>query len=148
MSNTKEIIKILDKIDTMESIGKISIKSDEFVIKVLKNAPDSVAEPQYPTFETAALLTTPTTTTPTTTTNADSGIATAGQIKFARDLIGKVFSNDERAASDFLAYALEIPLADVPDMDSWENTMTKTMVSDILDRLEPMWKSNRRQDGR
>lgn len=143
MSNTKEIIKILDKIDKMESIGKISIKSDEFVIKVLKNAPDSVAKPQYPTFETAALLTTP-----TTTTNADSGIATAGQIKFARDLIGKVFSNDERAASDFLAYALEIPLADVPDMDSWENTMTKTMVSDILDRLEPMWKSNRRQDGR
>jgi len=31
----------------------------------------------------------------------------------------------------------------VPDIETWEGNMTKDMVSDILDRLEPLWKSKR-----
>ena len=78
----------------------------------------------------------------------DHSIATAGQIKFARDLVSKVFAGDDRAAMEFLAHALQLPLSEVPDINEWDNNLSKDMVSEILDRLEPLWKNNRRQDGR
>ena len=76
------------------------------------------------------------------TTN-DNSIATDGQIKFTRDLVQKVFGSDERAAIDFMAHALEIPMDEIPDMESWETTLARQMAGVLLDRLEVMYKGDK-----
>ena len=138
---TKDIMKVLDKIDDMKTITEVELDLGEVKISVKRSlmADEPVSEPVYPAFEkasTSSALSTP-------MENQDPNIATPGQIKFARDLVFKVFGNDERAAIDFLAHSLDLPLAEVPEMNTWETTMTKDMVSMILDRLEPMWKRGR-----
>ncbi len=138
---TKDILKVLDKIDEMQTITEVKLDLGEVRISVKRSisTDEPVSEPEYPAFEkasTSSALATP-------IANQDPNIATPGQIKFARDLVSKVFGNDERAAIDFLAHSLDLPLAEVPEMSTWESTMTKDMVSIILDRLEPMWKRGR-----
>lgn len=142
---SKEIIEILNTIDELKTITDVNIDVGDISISVKRSlAPsDSVEEPILPVFTKAsapATLAVPMTT--------DHSIATAGQIKFARDLVGKVFAGDDRAAMEFLAHALQLPLSEVPDITEWDNNLSKDMVSEILDRLEPLWKNNRRQDGR
>mgnify|MGYP001216449729 FL=1 len=142
---SKEIIEILNTIDELRTITDVNIDFGDISISVKRAlAPsDSVEEPILPVFTKAsapAALAAPMTT--------DHSIATAGQIKFARDLVSKVFAGDDRAAMEFLAHALQLPLSEVPDINEWDNNLSKDMVSEILDRLEPLWKSNRRQDGR
>ena len=70
--------------------------------------------------------------------NAAPGMASEFQIKYARDLIRKVFGNDESAGLDFLAHTLEMLLEDVPDIDTWDTALTIGMVSSIIDALQPM----------
>jgi hypothetical protein len=138
---TKDVLKVLEEIDNMQTITEVELDFGEVKISVKRSlvADEPASEPEYPAFEkasTSSALSTP-------MTNQDPNIATPGQIKFARDLVFKVFGNDERAAIDFLAHSLDLPLAEVPEMNTWESTMTKDMVSMILDRLEPMWKRGR-----
>ena len=142
---SKEIIEILNTIDELRTITDVNIDIGDISISVKRtlSSSDSVEEPILPVFtkaSTPAALAVPMTT--------DHSIATAGQIKFARDLVGKVFGGDDRAAMEFLAHALQLPLSEVPDINEWDNNLSKDMVSEILDRLEPLWKNNRRQDGR
>ena len=66
------------------------------------------------------------------------GMASPAQVKFARDLIRKVFGNDEVASLDFLAHTLEILLEEIPDIETWDTSLTIEMVSAIIDALEPM----------
>ncbi len=136
----KDIMKLLEKIDEMKTITDVKVTFDDTSISVKRvlEVSDSVEEQILPSFTKAsapAALTVPITN--------DPSIATAGQIKFARDLVAKVFGGDDRAAMEFLAHALQLPLSEVPDIETWEGNMTKDMVSDILDRLEPLWKSKR-----
>lgn len=70
----------------------------------------------------------------------DPSKASTGQIKFARDLLDKVFGSDERAIEDFLAHVWGLPINEVPDIDTWEETLTKDMVGPILDKLELMYR--------
>ena len=142
---SKEIIEILNTIDELRTITDVDIDVGDISISVKRAlAPsDSVVEPILPVFTKASAPAA--STVPVTT---DHSIATAGQIKFARDLVNKVFSGDDRAAMEFLAHALQLPLSEVPDINEWDNNLSKDMVSEILDRLEPLWKNNRRQDGR
>ena len=136
----KDIMELLERIDKMKTITDVEVTFDDTSISVKRvlEVTDSVEEPILPLFAKAsapAALTVPITN--------DPSIATAGQIKFARDLVAKVFGGDDRAAMEFLAHALQLPLSEVPDIETWEGNMTKDMVSDILDRLEPLWKSKR-----
>ena len=135
---SKEIIEILNTIDELRTITDVDIDVGDISISVKRtlSSSDSVQEPILPVFTKASPMAT------------DHSIATAGQIKFARDLVGKVFAGDDRAAMEFLAHALQLPLSEVPDINEWDNNLSKDMVSEILDRLEPLWKNNRRQDGR
>ena len=66
--------------------------------------------------------------------------ATPGQIKYARDLIDKVFDGIESNAMDYLAHTLELPLAEIPEPSTWEATLTKEMVGPIIDALDRMYK--------
>ena len=142
---SKEIIEILNTIDELRTITDVDIDFGDITISVKRAlAPsDTVVEPILPVFTKASAPAA--STVPVAT---DHSIATAGQIKFARDLVNKVFSGDDRAAMEFLAHALQLPLSEVPDINEWDNNLSKDMVSEILDRLEPLWKNNRRQDGR
>ena len=70
--------------------------------------------------------------------NAAPGMASEFQVKYARDLIRKVFGNDESAGLDFLAHTLEMLLEDVPDIGTWDTALTIEMVSSIIDTLQPM----------
>lgn len=138
---TKDILKVLEKIDNMQTINEVELDLGDVRISVKRTTVtyEPASEPNRPTFQkasTSSALATP-------MASQDPNIATPGQIKFARDLVSKVFGNDERAAIDFLAHSLDLPLVEVPDMSTWESTLTKDMVSIILDRLEPMWKRGR-----
>ena len=66
--------------------------------------------------------------------------STPGQIKYARDLIDKVFDGIESNAMDYLAHTLELPLAEIPEPSTWEATLTKEMVGPIIDALDRMYK--------
>mgnify|MGYP001586985608 CR=1 FL=1 len=93
-----------------------------------------------PTFQTQQVA-------PTTTTQTNTNLASAGQIKFARDLIQKNFLNNERDAMDFLAHSLEIPMSDIPEISTWESSLSRDMVGPMIDSLESMWKRNKKGSG-
>ena len=143
MKKTTELIKIIEKIEAMDSITKISIKSEDLEINIEK-APVTVARPQpsvtssaetkVPAFEPASKKAAP-------------GMASAFQVKYARDLISKVFGADDRQALDFLAHTLEVPMNEVPNIDTWDNALTVDMVSAIIDGLQPMYRGNGKGGG-
>ena len=138
MKKTTELIKIIEKIESMNSITKISIKSEDLEIKIEKS-PVTGARPQAnrshsneietPAFETAS-----------SRKQTAPGMASAFQVKYARDLMLKIFGADDRQALDFLAHTLTIPMNEVPDIESWDDTLTVDMVSSIIDGLQPMYK--------
>ena len=66
----------------------------------------------------------------------DEDIASPGQVKYARDLIQKEFGLDTGKARDVLAHLLELPLSEVPDVDTWDTTLTREMAGVILDTME------------
>ena len=134
---TKEIIKLLEKIQKMEAVKEVEVTKGDFSIKVTEvgqRSPKKIIPKVVDSFNKAALK--------EETTN-DNSIATDGQIKFTRDLVQKVFGSDERAAIDFMAHALEIPMDEIPDMESWETTLTRQMAGVLLDRLEVMYKGDK-----
>jgi len=138
MKKTTELIKIIEKIEAMDSITKISIKSEDLEIEIEKT-PVTGARPQklspvyneteVPIFETASMR-----------KKSAPGMASAFQVKYARDLMLKIFGEDDKQALDFLAHKLGIPMNEVPDIESWDDTLTVDMVSSIIDGLQPMYK--------
>ncbi len=133
-----EILKILEKIEGMRTIGLVKIKSEDFELVVEKVKPgkviprNDISTPNKPM---------------TVSKKPNDGMASAFQVKYARDLIGKVFGEDDRQSSDFLAHILEIPMDEVPNIDTWDDTLTIDMVSAIIDGLQPMHKkSGKRSD--
>ncbi len=121
-----EILKILEKVDGMRSIRKVKIKSEDLEITIEKA---SVTSTEVVSKQ-----------------KGSPGMASPFQVKYARDLIAKVFGEDERASLDFLAHALELPMNDVPNIDTWDETLTIDMVSTIIDGLQPMHKTKGRSE--
>ena len=128
----KDMIKLLDKVDNM-SFDEMVIEAEGFTIKV-KRQPKVVTSPNRTTanpleefggFATAKEVKEP-------------GLASHGQVKYARDLLTKSFSDDEAAFMDFLSHTWEILIQDVPHPDTWDETMTREMAALILDPLEKM----------
>ena len=113
----KEIIEIIEKIESMNSITKISIKSEGIEIDVEKTKQNTVRsvqptqhisnERENTNFETAALR-----------KKAAPGMASAFQVKYARDLMMKIFGTDDRLALDFLAHTLGVPMKEVPEIEA------------------------------
>lgn len=138
MKKTTEIIKIIEKVESMASIAKVSIKSDDLEIEIEKT-PVTGARPasspptsngiEVPAFEVAS-----------TRKKSAPGMASPFQVKYARDLMLKIFGADDRQALDFLAHTLAVPMNEVPDIESWDDTLTVDMVSSIIDGLQPMYK--------
>jgi len=117
-----EILKILEKIESMKTITKVKIKTEDFEMTIEKTNQIPIRSPSGKIRE----------------SNSAPGMASELQVKFARDLISKVFGNDESAGLDFLAHTLEMLLEDVPDIDTWDTALTIDMVSAIIDVLQPM----------
>ena len=136
--NMDEIIKILDKIEEMTTVGQITIKSGDIEISVTKTTQQTIHATSLPVFSRASEST------PTATrSNTAPGQASESQVKYARDLMAKVFGEDEKGGLDFLAHTLEIPLTDVPEIEGWGGLLSQDMVGNIIDALSPMHKSKR-----
>ena len=137
---TKEIIKLLEKIQKMEAVKEVEIKKDNFSIKVtkeyLRDRPKKSITKATDAFNKAAMK---------EETANDNTIATEGQIKFTRDLMLKVFGTDERSAIDFMAHTLELPMDEIPDIESWETSLTRQMAGVLLDRLEILYKGDKNE---
>ena len=138
MKKTTELIKIIEKIEAMDSITRISIKSEDLEIEIEKTpvtgarpktSLPSTNEIEVPVFETASAR-----------KKSAPGMASQFQVKYARDLMLKIFGADDRQALDFLAHTLAVPMNEVPEIDSWDDTLTVDMVSSIIDGLQPMYK--------
>jgi len=136
--NMDEIIKILDKIEEMTTVEQITIKSGDTEISVTKTTQQSIVhETPLPVFSRASESI------PTATkSNTTPGQASEFQVKYARDLMIKVFGEDEKGGLDFLAHTLEIPLTDVPEIEEWD-VLSQDMVGNIIDALSPMHKGKR-----
>ena len=136
--NMDEIIKILDKIEEMTTVGQITIKSGDIEISVTKTTQQTIHATSLPVFSRASEST------PTATrSNTAPGQASEFQVKYARDLMAKVFGEDEKGGLDFLAHTLEIPMTDVPDISQWDSMLSQDMVGNIIDALSPMHKNKR-----
>jgi len=136
--NMDEIIKILDKIEEMTTVGQMTIKSGDIEISVTKTTQQTIHATPLPVFSKASERI------PTATkSNTAPGQASEFQVKYARDLMAKVFGEDEKGGLDFLAHTLEIPLSDVPEIEGWNGLLSQDMVGNIIDALSPMHKSKR-----
>lgn len=116
----EDILEILDKIEGLKTIEKIKISSDGITIKANK------IPHRKPTFSKNK----------NTESLGDPSIATSGQVKYAKDLIQKVFGENEGEGLDFLAHTLEVPLSEVMEPDEWEGNLTKEMAGTIIDKLD------------
>lgn len=137
--NMKDVIKILDKIEEMTTIGELTIKTEGIEITVVKTAQSiqPVSMATLPSF-TRVSDGSPS----VARTNTVPGQASEFQVKYARDLMSKVFGEDEKGGLDFLAHTLEVLKTDVPDITEWES-LSQDMVGNIIDALSPMHKSKR-----
>jgi hypothetical protein len=133
------VLEILEKLETMD-FSEIEVEQEGVSIK-MKRQPKAVKQVSRSTstsldefggFATAKEVKEP-------------GLASHGQVKYARDLITKSFSGDENGMMDFLAHTLEIPLQEIDHPDTWDETMTREMAAIILDPLEKMNGINKRR---
>jgi len=127
-----DLIQVLEKIDTM-NFSEIEVEQEGIVVRV-KRQPKAVKQnnrvspnalDEFGGFSTAKEVKAP-------------GLASSGQVKYARDLIQKSFTGDDTGMMDFLAHTLEIPLQEIDHPDTWDETMTREMAAIILDPLEKM----------
>ena len=138
--NIEEIKDILELIAELDVIGEVKIVSGDINIQVKK-----VGTTTAPLFTKATNYTsTEENNEPPKTKEASGNVATPGQLKYARDLIEKVFDGESRNAMDYLAHTLELPLADIPEPERWETTLTKDMVGPIIDALDRLYRQQKK----
>ncbi len=70
-------------------------------------------------------------------------MASSGQVKYAKDMVKKLFGIDHRAATDFFAHQLGMTMNEIPDIETWESTLTKDMAGLVLDAMEMAVKKGR-----
>ena len=106
-------------------VEKVSAKSDSLIATTpVREVPD---EEQLEGFSMARDF---------TPTLPEESLASPGQVKYARDMMQKEFGENDYRARDFLAHVWELPIQDVPPLDSWDSTLTRTMAGAILDYME------------
>ena len=133
------IVELIGMINDMSNIDTVRLQTPEVKLHITKrNGSSSVKKAnetkvEQPNFTTAN----------NHETTVDDNIASFGQVKYARDLMQKEFGTDNNRARDALAHTLEIPLSEVPDIDTWERTLTKEMAGAILDIMESKRKRDR-----
>ena len=133
------IIELIGMINDMGDIDTVRLQTPEVKLHVTKRTGSLPAKEvngtkvEQPNFTTAN----------NHETTVDDNIASFGQVKYARDLMQKEFGTDNNRARDALAHTLEIPLTEVPDIDTWETTLTKEMAGAILDTMESKRKRDR-----
>ena len=71
-----------------------------------------------------------------TPTPPEESLASPGRVKYARDMMQKEFGENDYRARDFLAHVWELPIQDVPPLDTWDSTLTRSMAGAILDYME------------
>ena len=143
--DAKEIMKMISKIAKMDELDEVSIKTDDFSLTIKKTGSVEGGKKDFPlSFQTQQVDTQPKSPFSSGNSFPKSNIASVGQVKFARDLIQKNFSNNEREAMDFLAHTLEVPMSDIPEISTWETTLSRDMVGPMIDALESMWKRNKK----
>jgi len=125
-----EIIELIGKVDKSEHITGVKIKDGDFSIQIRRDP--SVTEPekiievtQTNDFVTASTM----------VASLDPNIASPGQVKYARDMVGKKFEGNMDASVDWLAHLMEVPLSEVPHPSTWDSTLTNEMAGTILDNL-------------
>ena len=125
-----DLIEILDKLETM-NFSEIELEVEGISVKV-KRTPKVVSKPdraskhmleEFGGFSTAKEVKAP-------------GLASAGQVKYARDLLLKSFNDNEGEYMDFLAHTFEVALQEIDHPDTWDETMTREMATIILTSLE------------
>ena len=106
-------------------VEKVSAKSDSLIA----TAPvrEEQAEGQIEGFSMARDF---------TPTPPEETLASPGQVKYARDMMQKEFGENDYRARDFLAHVWELPIQDVPPLDTWDSTLTRSMAGAILDYME------------
>ena len=124
------VLEILEKLETMD-FSEVEVEQEGVSIKikrqpkavkqVSRNTPTALDE--FGGFSTAKEVKAP-------------GLASAGQVKYARDLLLKSFNDSEGEYMDFLAHTFEIATQDVDHPDTWDETMTREMATIILTSLE------------
>ena len=123
-----EIIELIGKVDKSENITGVKIKDGDFSIRIRKTPSEikKVDEPiQTNDFVTASTM----------VASLDPNIASPGQVKYARDMVGKKFEGNMDASVDWLAHLMEVPLSEVPHPSTWDSTLTNEMAGIILDNL-------------
>ena len=125
-----EIIELIEKVDKSENISGVKIKDGDFSIRI-RRVP-SVTEPEK-TVE--VTQTNDFVTASTMVASLDPNIASPGQVKYARDMVGKKFEGNMDGCVDWLAHLMEVPLTDVPHPSTWDTTLTNEMAGTILDNL-------------
>ena len=139
------IVELIGMINDMNNIDTVRLQTEEVKLHVTKRSGSSPVKEvkkvkevnevkvEQPNFTTAN----------NHETTVDDNIASFGQVKYARDLMQKEFGTDNNRARDALAHTLEIALTEVPDIDTWETTLTKEMAGAILDTMESKRKRDR-----
>lgn len=138
--NYNEIIELIEKIDSSANITGVKIKDGDFAIRIRKSPHEikPIARPTETKVEKVVEVTQTNdfVTASTLTASSDPNIASPGQVKYARDMVGKKFEGNMDASVDWLAHLMEVPLSDVPHPSTWDTTLTKDMAGTILDNLE------------
>lgn len=125
-----EILKILEKIESMKTISKVKIKNEDFELTVEKVG---VIQGPSPTSKVSSA----------TSATSAPGMASPDQVKWARDIVNICVGNDESKILDFLAHTLDVMLTDVPDIDTWDTALTREQAGAIIDALKPMYESKK-----
>jgi len=128
----KKILELLDKVNEM-SFDEIEIDAEGITVKVKRQpkvAPSQSRHSPNPLDEFGGFS--------IAKEAKEPGLASHGQVKYARDLLMRSFANDEIAYMDFLAHTLELPMQDIDHPDTWDETMTREMAAVILNPLEKM----------
>lgn len=137
-----DLLELLDKLETMVfaeiEIEEKTTETEGFTLKISratkatkmigatnKHASSNHSIEEFGGFTTAKEVKEP-------------GLASHGQVKYAKDLLNKSFSESEIELMDFLAHTLQLPLQDVPHPDTWDETLTRDMAATLLNPLEKM----------
>ena len=125
-----DLIELLGKLNDMK-FESIEIEEGELRVSIKRSVKKAKVETRAPMLEDLGGFT-------IGAEVKEPGLASHGQVKYARDLLLKSFGNDENQMMDFLAHTLEIPIQDTDHPDTWDETMTREMATLILTPLEKM----------
>lgn len=140
-----EIIDMIAVVNDLTEIEEIEIEIGETRLKITKKtAPKQAVEENTVTvslppgqgFESAQSL-----------SPREGSLATAGQVKFALDLVNKIGGGNMTNVVNGLAHALETIETEILHPSRWSTEMTREHASEYIDILESQYKKMKKQRG-